>query len=78
VQNGRHAATLADTAVAAIRKLPAERALRLHLFMSSPVSFAFYLGQRSAPLGPLTLYEFDFEGSNGASYTPSMNLPLRS
>ena len=75
---GRHAAMLADTAVAAIRKLAVESGCRrVHLFVSSPVSFAFYLGQRSVPLGPLTLYEFDLEGSNGASYTPSMSLPFK-
>lgn len=73
---GRHAAMLADTAVAAIRKKSAESGCRhVHLFVSSPVSLAFYLGQRSAPLGPLTLYEFDFEGSSGGSYRPSISLP---
>ena len=75
---GRHAAMLADAAVAAIRKQAAENGCRrVHLFVSSPVSFAFYLGQRSAPLGPLTLYEFDFEGSSDGSYRPSISLPSK-
>jgi hypothetical protein len=75
---GRHATMLADTAVAAIRRAATESGVgRVHLFVSSPFSFAFYLGQRSAPLGPLTLYEFDLEGTNGASYMPSMCLPFK-
>lgn len=73
---GRHAAMLADAAVAAMRKEAAERGCdRIHLFISSPFSFAFCLGQRSAPLGSLTLYEFDLEGDSGGSYTPSFTLP---
>jgi hypothetical protein len=75
---GRHAAMLADAAVAAVRKQAADSGCRrVHLFVSSPASFAFYLGQRSAALGPLTLYEFDFEGSSDGSYRPSMSLPSK-
>lgn len=75
---GRHAAMLADVAIAAIRKQATENGCRrVHLFVSSPVSFAYYLGQRSAPLGPLTLYEFDFEGGSDGSYRPSLSLPSK-
>ena len=50
---------------------------RVHLFMAAPGAFSFFLGQRQTAIGPLTLYEYDFEGERGGSYQPSLSLPAR-
>ncbi len=47
---------------------------RVHLFWSAPNAFAFMLGQLARPLGPITLYEFDFENSGDGRYEPSLSL----
>ncbi len=51
---------------------------RIHLFMAVPGAFSFFLGQRAVAIGPVTLYEYDYDGSNGSSYEPSLSLPLPS
>ena len=35
-----------------------------------------YFGQRQTALGTVRLYEFDFDGSRGRSYTAALTLPL--
>lgn len=45
----------------------------IHLYLGAPVALAFRMGQESTNLGPLTLYEFDFEGTY--KYTKSIDLP---
>lgn len=78
VQCGRHAFQLAETLTAKIRsaKSPGVRS-RVHLFMAAPGGFAFFLGQRHVAIGPLTLYEFDFENEDGGTYEPSLSLPIK-
>lgn len=73
---GRHAFDLAETLTQKIRAERPEGG-RLHLFIAGPGAFAFFLGQRHAALGALTLYEFDFEGMAGGSYAASLSLPIR-
>jgi hypothetical protein len=46
--------------------------------MAAPGAFSFFLGQRQTAIGPLTLYEYDFEGNRGGSYQPSLSLPAKS
>jgi hypothetical protein len=48
---------------------------RLHLFLSAPNGFLFFFGQLARSLGPVRLYEFDFEGTNHGTYEPSLGLP---
>jgi hypothetical protein len=80
VLNGRHACDLADSVVRAVRSTRTTYNARgpLHLFIASPASFAFFLGQRSASLGRVALYEYDFEQLNGGSYVRSIDLPVGS
>lgn len=74
---GRHAFDLAESLVGKIRAVR-EQGLpigRIHLFLAGPGAFAFFLGQRHVAIGPLALYEYDFEGAHGGSYEPSLSLP---
>jgi hypothetical protein len=79
VSCGRHAFDLAEALTAKIRSVRDEGRSRgpLHLFAAGPGAFAFFLGQRQIAIGPLTLYEFDFEGTYSGSYEPSLSLPVR-
>lgn len=78
VQSGHHAFRLAETLTASVR---ATKRLgtksHVHLFMAAPGAFAFFLGQRHVAIGPLTLYEFDFEAEGDGSYQPSLSLPAK-
>jgi hypothetical protein len=67
---GRHASMLAEAIVQHVRDLAqAGGPRRIHLFISAPNGFAFFLGQHQQALGPATLYEFDFEGKRGGAYS---------
>jgi hypothetical protein len=75
---GRHAFELAEALTAHVmksRSLDGEQGAA-HLFIASPGAFAFFLGQRQPGLGRIVLYEFDFEGTRGGSYLPSLSLPI--
>jgi hypothetical protein len=76
---GRHAFDLAEALTSKIRSThtQAGKSRHIHLFAACPGGFSFFLGQRHAALGPLTLYEFDFEGGRDASYQPSLILPMK-
>jgi hypothetical protein len=75
VRSGRHASELATAIVQAVRS--AHPFKRVHLFLSAPNSFSFFLGQRQRQLGNVTLYEFDFEGGRDRTYRPSLSLPAK-
>lgn len=74
---GRHAYELSQLATEAIRQLPKSPGTRLHVFVAAPNGYTFFLGQHQPLLGPLTLYEFDFEGSRDLSYIPALSLPIQ-
>lgn len=75
VANGNDAWMLAESFSNAVsthlRKYP--KRPRVHLYMGVPGGLAFRMGQESAILGSLILYEFDFEGAH--KYSPSIQLP---
>lgn len=75
IKCGRHAFDLAQRIASGSRT--AEGA-PIHLFVAAPNALTFFLGQRRALLGRVTLYEFDFEGTWTRSYRPSLTLPLTS
>lgn len=54
-----HAFNLAEALIAEIKKL--QKGRKVHLFMATPATFAFYLGQLSGFLGEIQLYEHDPE-----------------
>jgi hypothetical protein len=47
----------------------------IHLFISAPNAFAFYLGQRIKQLGNIVLYEYDFENQRDGGYHPIIEIP---
>jgi hypothetical protein len=73
---GQHAFDLAETLALRINAERAASEPPLHLFIAAPNAFTFFLGQRQPGLGKTTLYEYDFEGSNGGGYRPSLSLPV--
>lgn len=76
VRDGSHAFSMVKGAVDLIlsQRVVAGATGRVHLFWAAPNSMAFMLGQLARPLGPITLYEFDFEGTGNGSYSPSLSL----
>lgn len=73
---GQHAFDLAEALALQINQQRTGNRPPLHLFIAAPNAFTFYLGQRQPGLGKITLYEYDFEGSNGGGYRPSLSLPI--
>ena len=45
-----------------------------HLFMAGPNAFAFFLGQNQPAMGPVIVYEFDFEGGRDSTYRPGLRV----
>lgn len=73
IQNGTHAAKLAEGVYAALAgRSTVERRAYLHIFAAVPNAFMFILGQVSRPFGNCILYEYDFEQQGNCSYMPSI------
>jgi hypothetical protein len=76
VESGAHAYQLAWELQQWLKDQTGNRAeRRLHLFISAPNGFVFFFGQLARNLGPLRLYEYDFEGTRHSTYEPSLDLP---
>jgi hypothetical protein len=76
VESGAHALALAQALALRIRaRTPHERRGTLHLFVSGPNAFLFYLGQLARGLGRIQLYEYDFNTGAPGAYRPSIALP---
>lgn len=73
---GQHAFDLAEALALQINQKRYANRPPLHLFIAAPNAFTFFLGQRQPSLGKTTLYEYDFEGTNGGGYRPSLSLPI--
>jgi hypothetical protein len=71
-QSGHHAQMLADALLAELRK--GGKAVS-HIFIAALNAFAFFLGQNQPAIGPVIIYEWDFEGSRDGSYRPGLRLP---
>ncbi len=76
VHCGRHAWMLAESAVQQIRRLRdgGSGTGRLHVFVAGPNAFTFFLGQHQQVIGPAAVYEWDFDGHRGGSYSLSLTL----
>lgn len=75
VVDADHAVGLADSLAAIIRKHRPADGGTLHLFTAAPNALLYFLGQHRGALGKVQLYEFDFEGEQGGTYSPSIRLP---
>ncbi len=71
VKCGHHAHLLAEALTARLRAgHPHDgRQRTTHIFIAGPNAFAFFLGQHHVALGPTAVYEWDFEGRRGGSYS---------
>ena len=78
IVDASHAFLLADKIVGLLKKRTLEeRKAQIHLFISGPNAFCFFLGQLSRVLGRITVYEYDFEQVRTCTYIPAISLPLR-
>lgn len=75
VTDGDHAIALAESLAEVIRTNRPKNGGATHLFIAAPNALAFFLGQHRGALGKVQLYELDFEGERGGSYSPSIRLP---
>lgn len=73
---GLHAFDLAEALALQINQKRIQSRPSLHLFIAAPNAFTFFFGQRQPGLGKATLYEYDFEGTDGGGYKPSLSLPI--
>lgn len=73
---GRHAFELAETLAQRLNAERLDSSAITHLFIAAPNGFTFFLGQRQPSFGRTTLYEYDFEGTMGGGYKPSLLLPI--
>ena len=75
VVDADHAVALADALAEVVRRHRSSAVATVHLFIAAPNGLTFFLAQHRAALGRVQLYEFDFDGGQGGSYTPSLRLP---
>ncbi|MGY4407858.1 SAVED domain-containing protein [Bradyrhizobium sp. USDA 3315] len=74
VRSGSHAAAMALSLLGAIRASVKGGSRRVHLFIAGPNAFAFFLGQSQAAIGPVSIYEWDFDGLRGGDYSVGLEL----
>ena len=77
VVDGYHAWDLAREVVSVVReKRPQHAAMGpLHVFGAAPNGLMFFLGRLARSLGPIQLYEHEFESDQPIRYRQSMSLP---
>lgn len=76
IEDGQHAWNLACSISAVLKnRTRDERNAYLHLFVSAPISFIFFLGQLSKSFGRCLIYEYDFENILEDQYTKSLEFP---
>ncbi len=71
VCGGRHAWQMSE---AVTQHIHDAGATGVHIFMAAPNAFSFFLGQHQKAIGPLTLYEWDFDGLRGGGYNMSLTV----
>lgn len=64
---GEHALKIASLAAEAVSNTIAVKG-KVHVFLSAPNAFSFYLGQQTQMLGSCVLYEFDLKREKDGSY----------
>jgi hypothetical protein len=74
IRCGRHAWMLAESVVQQVRSLQRPAKEPLHIFIAGPNAFAVFLGQHRQALGPVVIYEWDFDGQRGGGYSLGLAL----
>lgn len=76
ITNGEHAQQLSDEISKVLTQRTREERLgRLHVFISAPIGFVYYLGSVSRGFGKIVLYEYDYEQNITGTYSPSIMFP---
>jgi SMODS-associated and fused to various effectors sensor domain len=78
IRDADHALALAQELVSTLRKERSleERTQPVHLFISAPAGFSFFVGRLAQSLGALVVYEYDFETNAPGAYEPGIRLPI--
>ncbi|PLY12864.1 MAG: hypothetical protein C0631_15510 [Sedimenticola sp.] len=72
ISGGQHSSKLAQQLAQFIREVKIDNfGATVHVFAACPNSFLFYLGQQHQWIGPVIVYEFDFDGQGNKGYQPS-------
>lgn len=76
VRCGRHAWMFAESVVQHLRRLRESGAAkgRAHVFVAGPNAFTFFLGQHQQAIGPISSYEWDFDGQRGGGYSLGLSV----
>jgi hypothetical protein len=76
IEHGTQALAMAEQLVTAVRAIRTAQKIqgRIHVFLSAPNAFSFFLGQVFRPLGAVQMYEYNFEQPEGCEYWPSLAL----
>ncbi|GJL53115.1 MAG: hypothetical protein NPIRA02_02470 [Nitrospirales bacterium] len=76
VRSGRHAGILAEAIVHRLQdsRVNGQGTGRTHIFIAGPNAFTFSLGQHQHAIGPVTIYEWDFDGQRGGGYSSGLCL----
>ena len=77
VRNGPHAMKLAENVIRIVRDWEGFRIREgpLHIFTAAPNGLVFFLGRLARSLGPIQLYEHDFDTNAPGAYSASLRLP---
>jgi hypothetical protein len=77
VRDADHAVALAQRAAESLREFRTdrERAGRIHLFAAAPNGLLFFFGREAATVGPMTVYEYNFDELRPGDYSPGISLP---
>lgn len=76
IRSGHHAWLLAESIMHRLATLPKSDLImrRTHVFLAGPNGFAFFLGQHQKAIGPVSVYEWDFDGLRGGSYSLGLSI----
>jgi hypothetical protein len=77
VRDADHALALAQRAATRLREFRTdrERTGRVHLFAAAPNGLLFFYGREAATVGPMTVYEYNFDELRPGDYSPGISLP---
>ena len=78
VRDGGHAWRLAEEVVKTVRERHPRHTTTgpLHIFSAAPNGLVFLVGRLARSLGPIQLYEHDFESNWPSRYRKSLSLPI--
>lgn len=76
IRSGHHAWMLAESVVHRLATLSksGHTIRRTHIFLAGPNGFAFFLGQHQKAIGPVSIYEWDFDGLRGGGYSLGLSI----